>query len=198
MATDIEQIIKNLSSFYNFNGKTIAHVGAGGGALIDDSNLPPKIIAIDQDEEGLNQLKEQIKNTTFKNNFSYICNDFCKVKISCDTVFFEFCLHEMRNPIKTLNHAKGLAEETIIIDHYTNSEWSWYTCETGKISKSWEAIKNNDVKREEIFDATQIFKNYNELYDKLKVVGHESIKRIEKFKEKNNIIIQMPYGIVLL
>jgi hypothetical protein len=34
MATDIARILKNLTAFYSFAGKSVIHVGAGAGQLI--------------------------------------------------------------------------------------------------------------------------------------------------------------------
>lgn len=198
MATDINQIIKNLTSFYSFKGKTVAHVGAGTRALIDESNLPVKIIAIDQDENGLNQFKEHIQRTNLKDKFTFICNDFCDVQLSCDTVLFEFCLHEMKDPAHALTHAREIAGETIVIDHYPGSEWAWYTCETEKIAGSWGAVNKQHIKRQAIFEAVQVFKNYDEIYEKVNVLGDEAISRIRQYREKQDFIIHMPYGIVLL
>jgi hypothetical protein len=35
VATDVQALIRNLTTFYDFSGKSIIHVGAGGGQLID-------------------------------------------------------------------------------------------------------------------------------------------------------------------
>lgn len=198
MAADLTKILENLTLFYNFNNKTVAHVGVGGGALIGYLHLAEKIYAIDNDEAALLRLKEKVKNSIDKDKFTYICNDFNNVQIKCDVVFFEFCLHEIEYPMEVLNKARGIADEIVVIDHALESKWSWYTCETEKLERSWNAINKNVVEKEERHEALQNFTDYNDLYNRVNIVGDECIKRIEELKSKTDIVISMPYKIVLL
>ena len=104
----------------------------------------------------------------------------------------------MSDPLKAIEHSQNIAPETVSIDHVPESEWAWYTCETEKITASWNAIEKNQIKRRKKYRADQYFKNYDELKNKLSVLGEESLNRISKFKSRTDIIIPMPYGIVLL
>ena len=83
----------------------------------------------------------------------------------------------------------------VVIDHLPEPEWSYYTVETEKITSSWQAIRRFPIKKEARYMATQLFKDYNELYEKLKILGDECLRRIEKFKDKKDFSIPMPYAI---
>jgi 2-polyprenyl-3-methyl-5-hydroxy-6-metoxy-1,4-benzoquinol methylase len=47
MATDIGAIERNLQSFYDFQDKSVIHVGAGGGQLIGYAAITRSVLAID-------------------------------------------------------------------------------------------------------------------------------------------------------
>ena len=61
MATDIGAIIDNLCSFYDMKGKSVVHVGAGGGQLIGYAAHVNSVIAVDTDRDAVTHLKAAIQ-----------------------------------------------------------------------------------------------------------------------------------------
>jgi len=49
-----------------------------------------------------------------------------------------------------------------------------------------------------IFEAVQLFKDYDELLGKVRSQGEESVRRIARFKAQKDITIRMPYCIALI
>lgn len=201
MATDTHAIIKNLVAFYDFGGKEVLHVGAGGGRLIGYAHLPRKITAIDSDRAAVESLRKKIGECDLDAKFTTIEGDFCGLRAQFDVVFFEFCLHEMADPVRAIGHAATLAPHILIIDHLPESEWSWCACESDKISASWRAIEETPLRRKRLFDAKQHFANFGELSNRLATLGEESARRIRRYESCgpcSGIEISMPYGIVLI
>src|SRR5712692_9325359 len=60
LAADYGQLTENLRRFYDFSGKVVLFVGAGGRQLLDPSVRTRKLIAIDQDVESLMELKTNV------------------------------------------------------------------------------------------------------------------------------------------
>jgi len=201
MATDIHAILKNLVAFYDFGGKDVLHVGAGGGQLIGYAHLPRKITAVDSDHAAVEKLRKKISECELDGKFTTIEGDFYDLHAQSDVVFFEFCLHEMADPVRAIGHAATLAPHTLIIDHLPDSEWSWCACETEKISASWTAIEETPLRRKRLFDAKQRFADFGELSNRLAALGEESARRIRRYESpgsRGGIEIPMPYGIVLI
>jgi len=57
MATDVGLILHNLLAFYDFTGKTVVAVGAGGGQLAGYGFQAKRVIAVDRDPAAMDQLK---------------------------------------------------------------------------------------------------------------------------------------------
>ncbi len=57
MAADIHAIIRNLESFYDFTGKTVIHVGAGGGQLIAYARHARSVLAVDPEPAAVARLE---------------------------------------------------------------------------------------------------------------------------------------------
>jgi hypothetical protein len=91
-----------------------------------------------------------------------------------------------------------MAPYVLILDHWRDSEWAYIGGEEDNIAKSWTALKLFHLIRVQKFDTFQFFKDYKEIYQKVKVQGENSIKRINDFKEKKNFTIPMSYGIALI
>lgn len=49
MATDLSAIVRNLTAFYDFAGKTVVAVGAGGGQLAESARSMRHVVAVDRD-----------------------------------------------------------------------------------------------------------------------------------------------------
>ena len=198
MLKDIDQVIGNLLEFYDFRDKTIVSVGAGGGQFIAYAREAKQVVAIDHDKNALDALSANIKRLGLSEKFSLIHSDFTDVGIKGDIVFFEFCLHEMSEPRRSINHAFLLASEVMIADHHPESDWAYVADEDVKAQNSWADVEGFSLRYESCFEADQYFENYDELYEKVNVQGENSIRRIEKYKACKHFIIPMKYQFALL
>lgn len=198
MATDIDAIVSNLCSFYDMKGKSVIHVGAGGGQLIGYAFDARSVLAVDPDPTAVSALEAAIRNYGLENRFRVVHGDFSTVRAQADVVFFEFCLHEMDDPTAALSHARSLASEILVLDHEPHSRWAWYTCEEGKTTRSWAAVRRLSVVREASFKATQHFDTYQQLKSKIQVLGDQAVTRIEELAGGEGVRIEMEYGIALI
>jgi predicted RNA methylase len=198
MATDIQVVLNNLTRFYDFSGKRVLHIGAGGGQFLLNPEIPEEIIAVDNDPAAVRALNKTIKQKNLEGRVKVLKKDFYDLRLEADTVFFEFCLHEMRDPLAALKHAGSLAENVVIMDHCQDSQWAWFVCETEKAAAAWKAAEACGIKEHRRFDTLQHFGNYQELHDKVKVMGKESIRRISRLRDQTNITIPMAYQIGLI
>ena len=198
MGINISEIINNLDGFYSLNGKTIIHVGIGSGLFTGYTNSAKKIFAYDNNPTIENILRDKLIKERTLDKYEINITDFFKCKNKADVVFFEFCLHEIVNPLKALEFAKTISDDILIIDHAKNSEWSYYTLETEKLQKSRAAISTFKIKKHCTFDEYQYFGNFNSLKTKLSILGEECMNRIVKFEYKSDINIPMPYEICLI
>jgi len=198
MATDINAVIKNLLSFYNFDKKTVISVGAGGGQLIEYGRSAKKVIAIDNSAIAIQKLKENLINRKLEQIFEVMEADFYETSLNGDVVFFEFCLHEMPDAAKAIKHALAMAPEVLVMDHAPQSRWAYYAAEDHKVAASWKALETFAIKKRQTFTANQTFHDHSEIHEKLKSQGEESIKRISEFTSQKNIVIPMPYAAALI
>jgi tRNA G37 N-methylase Trm5 len=198
MATDINAVVNNLLSFYDMSGKSVIHVGAGGGQIIGYATAAGSVLAVDSDPEAISHLKTAIQKMGLEDRFSVVQGEFSTVSAEADVVFFEFCLHEMDDPAEALIHAQSLAPEILVFDHSPESSWAWCACEEEKAARSWAAVKQLDVISEASFDAAQYFETYDELLSKIQVMGEQAVARIGKYSEQTGIRIGMKYAIALV
>lgn len=198
MATDIEQIARNLETFYDFEGKSVIHVGAGGGHLIGYAARARSVLGVDSDEAAVAHLRTAIREKDLEDRFEVLVADFESVTTKADVVFFEFCLHEIIDPALALAHAMSLAPEILVLDHRPDSSWAWYTCETEKARRSWGAARELAVVREASYAAVQIFRDHAELSSKIQVLGEPAVSRIAEFAGQDDITIDMGYAAALL
>lgn len=198
MATDIRAIERNLLAFYDFQGKDVIHVGAGGGQLIGYALLPKRVVAVDSDADAMARLRSRIRETGLGEKIETREQDFLAMRCSSDVVFLEFCLHEMSDPGGAIDHARSLAPYVLVIDHLPDSRWSWYAGEESKLAASWREIEARSIRRRKSFEATQIFERFEDLRCRLETCGEECVRRIAPLASGGRIEIPMPYGIVLL
>jgi ubiquinone/menaquinone biosynthesis C-methylase UbiE len=198
MATDINKVIGNLLGFYDFKDKTVVSVGAGGGQMIEYGRTAKKVIAIDSDGEALKKLKASLSRRGLDDKFTLVHSDFYLADPQGDTVMFEFCLHEMLDPAAALKRAGKMAGDTLVLDHWPGSEWAFYVAEEEKVARSWQALRTFPTRKCQKFEAVQFFKDYEELHQKVQVMGEISINRIKPFIGKLNFTIPMSYGFALL
>lgn len=198
MATDIRAIEKNLLAFYDFQGKDVIHVGAGGGQLIGYAHLPKRIVAVDSDAGAMARLRARIRETGLDPKFETREQDFLSMRSPSDVVFLEFCLHEMPDPGGAIEHARTLAPHVLVIDHLPDSRWSWYAGEESKLAASWREIEARPIRRRKSFEAIQAFERREDLRRRLEACGAECVRRIATLASEGRIEIPMPYGIVLI
>ncbi len=198
MATDINKITENLFEFYDFYNQTVISVGAGGGQFIEYGRVSKQVVAIDIDKEALIKLEKSLQKSQLSDKFTIINSDFYLVNKTGDIVMFEFCLHEMKDPEKAINHALTMSPNILIIDHWPDLEWAYIIDEKEKIINSWEALKKFRLKKIQQYETVQFFHDYEELFQKVKIQGENSINRIRHFKEKKNFTIPMSYGFALI
>jgi hypothetical protein len=155
-------------------------------------------LAIDFDKESLQKLKDNLLRSGLDDKFTLIHSDFYLSILKGDVVMFEFCFHEMEDPEAALKHALTMAPHVLILDHWPDSEWAYIGGEEENIAKSWTALNLFHLIKVQKFDTIQSFNDYEEIYQKVKVQGANSIKRINDFKGKKNFTIPMSYGIALI
>ena len=198
MAVDYQQLRQHLRRFYDFAGKTVLFVGAGGKQLLDPAVPARKLIAIDRNLESLAELKTDIAARGLSGSVEVIASSIEEVRISGDVVYFEFCLHEIADPERALAHARTLAADIVVFDHLPDSEWSFYAAEDEVVRRATLAMERCGFRRRETYSAMQRFKDYSELQAKLAGQGALAIARAEKFRGANDIAIPMNYQLALL
>ena len=198
MATDYGKLTENLHHFYDFSGKVVLFVGAGGRQLLDSSIRTKKVIAIDENAQSLKELEANIAAKGMQDSVEVVGSRFEDVAARGDVVYFEFCLHEMDDPQQALSHARALALDMVVFDHLPGSEWVFHAAEEDKVRRSAEAMERFGVRRRETFRTEQRFQDYDELLAKVRVQGATAIDRAQRFTGATNIVIPMTYELALL
>ena len=198
MATDIEAIIRDIESCYDFTGKSVIHVGAGGGQFVGYAGRTRKVLGVDPDPGAVERLKQVIREKGLESRFSALQGDILTVTARADVVFFEFCLHEIADPRAALRHARTLAPETLVVDPAPGSTWAWYLCEAEKVQRGWAAAEESRLALDRRFEGVQRFHDHAELLAKVQVLGESVIRRIEEFRDRRDFTIDMPYRVALL
>ena len=198
MATDYAELSANLCRFYDFTGKVVLFVGAGGKQLLDPAAGTRKLIAIDQDVNALRELQANVVAKGLQDSVEVVGARFEEVTVHGDVVYLEFCLHEMDDPEKALVHAKSLAPDIVVYDHSPGSEWIYYGAEEDKVARSCAVMERFGVRRHQRFHAEQRFGNHAELVAKVGPQGPVAIDRVQRFAGATNIVIPMSYELNLL
>ncbi len=198
MATDYAQLTANLCSFYDFTDKEVLFVGAAGRQLLDPSARTKKLIAIDKNVAAIRELQATIAAQGLQDAMQAIAADFVDVSLSCDAVYFEFCLHEMDDPENSLRHARTLAPDIVIFDHSPGSEWIYYGAEEDKVARSAAVMRQFGIRRHQDFLAEQKFPTFADLVAKVSPQGPLAIERVQRFAGSTNIVIPMSYELNLL
>ncbi|MBZ5616643.1 MAG: class I SAM-dependent methyltransferase [Acidobacteriia bacterium] len=198
MAADYKQMEQNFRQFYDFSGKTVVGVGAGGGPFTNLVCESKKLIVIDKDPAAIRQWEARIAAGGLKNRVDIVQADFGVTSPRGDVVYFEFCLHEMDDPTETLRHALTLAPEVLVFDHLPDSEWAFQGAEEEKVRRSTEALADFHCIRQQAFRTEQRFENYQQLLDKVSPQGALALQRAERYRGAAEIVIPMTYGLSLL
>jgi hypothetical protein len=198
LATDIQLVISNLNSCFDFSDKTVIHVGAGGGQFIGYASRARHVLGVDPDPEAVARLQAAIAAKGLTERFTTMTADFSVVSEKADVVFFEFCLHEIENPQASLRHACSLAQKVLIIDHQRDSRWSWYCGEDEKVERGWTAAEKYATTLDRSFVARHVFHDYSELQAKVASQGEPALSRIKEFLAAKDFAIEMAYRIAVL
>ena len=198
MVVDRTVLSANLTRFYDFRGKSVLYVGAGGGQLLGPASGVRSVVAIDSNAKSLGAFRSEAKTKWAGIPVRFIPRKFESVNAHGDVVYFEFCLHEMDSPRRALEHARSLAPETVVMDHLPKSEWIYYGVEEELVQRSADIIKSFGAKRSRRHTIHQHFEDHDALAARLAEVGEESLKRALEFKGKKNIKIRMDNGLFLL
>ena len=148
--------------------------------------------------EALRELKAKVTAQGLQDSVEVIGASFEEVTARGDTIYFEFCLHEMDDPEKALLHAKSLAPDIVVYDHSPGSEWIYYGAEEDKVECSTAVMHRFGIRRHQTFEAEQRFTNFAELLAKVSPQGPLAIERIQQFTGAANIVIPMSYELNLL
>jgi precorrin-6B methylase 2 len=198
VATDIAIVLGNLTSFYDFRGKAVVHVGAGGGQFVGYAVNAGRVLAVDPDAAAVAQLQSVIARLGLGDRFAVRQAGFEWVADPADVVFFEFCLHEIEDPAAALAHARTLAPETLVIDHAPDSQWAWHTAESEKAGRSWAAVERAGIQREERFTGWQHFEDADALLQRVASQGEPAVSRARALAGRTKIEIPMIYRVAVL
>ncbi len=198
MATDIALVLANLTGFYDFRGKVVVHVGAGGGQFVAYAAVARHVIAVDPDAGAVARLRSAISDMDLGDRFIVRQEAFERITDRADVVLFEFCLHEIADRDPALRHARTLAPETVVIDHAPGSPWLHYTAEAEKVTASWAEVERAGVRRAEDFAGWQRFADIDALLQKVQPLGEPAVSRASGYPGTVPIEIQMTYRIALL
>lgn len=198
MATDVADIVRRLTSFYDFAGRTIVAVGAGGGQLAEYARSAPRVVAVDPDAAALERLRAAVDAKGWIDRYTFLRDDVLSVRPHGDVVLFEFCLHLLPDPERALDHASRLAPDVVVMDHAPGSRWMWCAAEDGGVETAWSAVARRSVKRMLEVSAVQLFRDFEELETRLAAQPPQSRERIADQRGAVDIAIDMPWRLALL
>ena len=198
MATDIAAILQSLESCYDFAGRSVIHVGAGGGQLIGYAGRARDVLGVDPDAGAVERLRTAIREGGLGDRFRVLQGDVQSVSVHADVVFFEFCLHEIVDPLTALRHARTLAPDVLVVDPAPGSAWAWHLCETEKVLRGWAAAARFPRTLDRTFQGVQRFHDHAELLARVQALGDCAVRRLREFEGRQDISIDMPYRVVLL
>jgi SAM-dependent methyltransferase len=198
VATDLGQIVSRLTAFYDFAGRTVVGVGAGGGQLIEWASEAAHVVAVDPDRTAIERLEARLDSLGWRDRFTVLPDDFLDVRPRGDAVLFEFCLHLLPDPERALAHAATLAADLVVLDHAPGSQWTWCAAEETGVADAWQAVSRRSVRRSLDVKASQRFADFGELQSRLAAQGPQRAARIEGQRGREDISIDMPYRLALL
>jgi hypothetical protein len=198
LATDTGEIVQSLVGFYDFDGKRVLHVGVGGGHILGYAALAWHVWAMDSDPSAVKRMRRSVVAAGVDDRFDITCGDFLVSKSIGDVTFLEFCLHAMADPDAALVHGRALTPEVLVLDHAPESQWAYITSRTERIEAGWAAVRTLPVRRSASFRGFQLFRDYDELVESVRVRGEENLGRAAAYRQKRDIVIRMPYCIALI
>jgi SAM-dependent methyltransferase len=198
LAVDRAELSSNLTKFYDFRGKSVLYVGAGRGQLLRPANGMAKVVAIDRDPESLDGFRREATTEWAGIPIQFVPRAFETVETKGDTVYFEFCMHYMEDPAKTLERARSSAQDIVVMDHLPGSKWVYYWAGEDAVRRSTKAIESFGVRRRKALTAEQKFEDWQALATRLTGEGEESSRRVQELKGAKDIRMRMDYCLYLL
>ena len=198
VATDLEQIVHDLTRFYDVTGMKVIVVGAGVGQLVEFVRPARRVVAVDKDAAALAQLDARLQECGLAHKFTLVTSDVLDFREHGDVVYLEFCLHQISHPERALNHTLTLAPDVLVIDHAPGSPWSWYAAEDRQVEAAWHSVEGRTIRRQQAREGEQRFPDYAALEARLANQGSLSLERIDAYRGREPITIPMPYRIALL
>jgi SAM-dependent methyltransferase len=198
MATDVGEIVGSLVQFYDWTDRSVVEVGAGGGQLIEFARAARRVVAVDKHTAGVARLRARVREVGLEDRFTVLTDDFLAVRPAGDVVLLEFCLHQMPDPARALQHALSIAADVVVIDHAPGSRWSWYAGEDELVEAAWAAVAAVGVRRRAAASGRQRFRDFDELAARLAAQGPTSRARIEELRGRADIEVPMPYELALV
>jgi SAM-dependent methyltransferase len=198
MATDLDAIVLALGAFFDVVDRTVVWVGAGGGQLVEYARRARRVIAIDRDARALERAADRARATGLIDRCTLLHADFLDVDPRGDVVLLDFCLHEMADPDRAIDHAERLAPDVVVVDHAPESPWAWYAAEDALMTRAWSAVERHATRRRRDLQAHQVFADFAELSAKLAAQGPTSRERIAELRGRAPVTVPMPYRLALL
>lgn len=198
MVVDRARLSSDLMKFYDFRGKSVLYVGAGRGQLLRPSSGVAKVVAIDRDPGSLEGFRGGAPTEWKGIPVEFLPRDFKAVRAKGDVVYFEFCMHYMEDPARTLEQARSLAPDIVAMDHLPKSKWVYYWAGEEAVRRSARAMEAFGVKRREEHAAEQRFDDWGALATRLAEEGEESKRRVLELKGARDIRMRMDYCLYLL
>jgi hypothetical protein len=198
LVVDREEISANLTLFYDFRGKAVLYVGAGRGQLLGPDSGVSRVVAIDRDGESLRGFRLDSKTKWAGIPIRFIPSEFETVAVHGDVVYLEFCLHQMQDPTKALEHAHSLAPDVVVMDHLPWSKWVYYWAGEDLVRRSTKALESFGIRRRKEFATEQRFDGWEALATRLADEGEESKRRVLELKGAKEMGMRMDYGLFLL
>ena len=198
MVVDKSELAANLRAFYDFQGKSAVCIGAGGGLLLEPASGVARVVAIDRDAEALGRFRAEARTKWAGIPVRFVPRKFESVNPKGDVVYFEFCMHMMKDPRKTLEHARSLAPDIVVIEHLPGSRWVYYWAGEEEVLRTTKALESFGIRRRKRFTAEQRFNDWKALAERLSGQGKESRRRVLELKEAREVRMPMDYGLYLL
>lgn len=198
MVVDRSELAANLRTFYDFEGKSTICVGAGGGLLLEPASGVASVVAIDRDAEALGRFRTEARTKWAGIPIRFVPRDFESVNLQGDVVYFEFCMHMMKDPRGALEHARSLASDIVIMEHLPGSKWVYYWAGEDEVLRCTRTFESFGVRRQKRFTAEQRFNDWNAFAERLSGLGKESRRRVLELKEAKEVHMPMDYGLYLL
>jgi SAM-dependent methyltransferase len=198
LVVDRNELTANLTKFYDFRSKSVLYIGCGLGQLLPPESGVASVVAIDRDAKALKAFRDIEKTTWAGIPIKFVPRKFETVKLRSDVAYFEFCMHQMDDPRFTLELARSLAKDIVILDHLPGSKWVYYWAGEEAVLRSKKAIESFGVTRKKILVTEQRFEDWRALAKRLDRAGKESERRILELKGARDIRMRMDYGLFLL